>query len=109
MRRSGGVSGAVSLVMIFCVLCLVIFSVLTLSTAEREYKLSEKTVRNAEEYYRADYKATVIVAALRKGTAVRKADTLAAFLCRLPFSLRYAFRETIATLRELAAGNLRKR
>ena len=48
-------------------------------------------------------------AALRKGAAVRKADTLAAFLCRLPFSLRYAFRETIATLRELAAGNLRKR
>ena len=68
MKKSGGVSGAVSLVMIFCVLCLVIFSVLTLSTAEREYKLSEKTVRNAEEYYRADYKATVIVAALRKGT-----------------------------------------
>ena len=68
MKRSGGVSGAVSLVMIFCTLCLVIFSVLTLATAERESKLSEMTERNAEEYYRADYDATVIAAALRNGT-----------------------------------------
>ena len=67
MRRSGGVSGAVSLVMIFCVLCLSIFSVLTLATADRESKLSEMTARNAEEYYRADYSATVIAAALQKG------------------------------------------
>ena len=68
MRRSGGVSGAVSLVMIFCTLCLAIFSVLTQATAERESKLSEMTERNAEEYYRADHDATVIVAALRNGT-----------------------------------------
>lgn len=48
-------------------------------------------------------------AALRKGGAARKADTAAAFLRRLPFSLRYAPRETFAMLRELASGNLRKR
>ena len=68
MKRSGGVSGAVSLVMIFCVLCLSVFSVLTLATADRECRLSEMTARNAEEYYRADHDATVIVAALRNGT-----------------------------------------
>ena len=68
MKRSGGVSGAVSLVMIFCILCLVIFSVLTLASADREYRLSEMSARNAAEYYRADYEATVIVAALRGGT-----------------------------------------
>ena len=68
MRRSGGVSGAVSLVMIFCTMCLVIFSVLTLVTAERESRLSEMTERNAKEYYQADFDATVIVAALRNGT-----------------------------------------
>ena len=33
MKRGGGVSGAVSLVMIFCVLCLAVFAVLTLATA----------------------------------------------------------------------------
>ena len=67
MRRSGGVSGAVSLVMIFCVLCLAVFSVLTLATADREAKLSEMTARNAAEYYRADYTATAIAAALSGG------------------------------------------
>ena len=70
MRRSGGVSGAVSLVMIFCVLCLAVFSVLTLATADRESKLSEMTARSAEEYYRADYNATVIAAALRSGSPI---------------------------------------
>ena len=68
MRRSGGISGAVSLVMIFCVLCLAVFSVLTLATADRESKLSEMAARSAAEYYRADYEATVIAAALKNGS-----------------------------------------
>ena len=67
MKRSGGVSGAVSLVMIFCILCLVIFSVLTLATAERERKLTEMAAKNAAEYYKADYAATQIAAALQRG------------------------------------------
>ena len=67
MKNSGGVSGAVSLVMIFCVLCLTVFSVLTLAAADRESKLSEMTAQSAAEYYRADHDATVIAAALRNG------------------------------------------
>lgn len=67
MRKSGGVSGAVSLVTIFCVLCLAVFSVLTLATADRESRLSEMAAKSAEEYYQADYDATVIAAALRNG------------------------------------------
>ena len=70
MKKSGGVSGAVSLVMIFCVMCLAVFSVLTLVTADRESKLSKVTAQNAAEYYRADYDATVIAAALRTGTPI---------------------------------------
>ena len=70
MKRGGSVSGAVSLVMIFCVLCLVIFSVLTLATADRESRLSEMTARNAAEYYQADYNATVIAAALGSGSSL---------------------------------------
>lgn len=68
MRKSGGVSGAVSLVMIFCVLCLAVFAVLTLATANRESKLSEMTAKSAAEYYQADYEATVIAAALKNGS-----------------------------------------
>ena len=87
MKNGGGVSGAVSLVMIFCVLCLAVFSVLTLATADRERKLSEMTARSAAEYYRADYDATVIAAALGKGNPlpadveiVREGDTVSFLL-----------------------------
>lgn len=44
--------------------------------------------------------------ALHKSAAVRKADTAAAFLRHLPFSLHYAPREACATIRELTRGNL---
>ena len=70
MKKSGGVSGAVSLVMIFCVMCLAVFSVLTLATADREAKLSKITARSAQEYYRADRDATAIIAALRAGSSI---------------------------------------
>lgn len=66
MKR-GGVSGAVSLVMIFCVLCLAVFAVLTLATADREAKLTAVTAQNAADYYAADAAAVEIVAALRDG------------------------------------------
>lgn len=67
MKKSGGVSGAVSIVTIFCVLCLAVFSVLTLATADRERKLTEMAAKNAQDYYRADYDATRIAAALQRG------------------------------------------
>ena len=70
MKRGGGVSGAVSLVMIFCVLCLAVFSVLTLATADRERNLAELTAQSAADYYAADCQAVEIVAALREGNAV---------------------------------------
>ena len=67
MRRGGSVSGAVSLVMIFCVLCLAVFTVLTLACAQRERSLAELTEQRAEEYYAADYEAVRLTAALRRG------------------------------------------
>ena len=70
MRRGGSVSGAVSLVMIFCVLCLVVFTVLTLSTAVRERQLSELTAERARSYYQADAQAVETVEALRRGGEV---------------------------------------
>lgn len=70
MKRGGGVSGAVSLVMIFCVLCLAVFAVLTLATADREAKLAEMTARSASNYYEADRRAVEVVAALQRGEPV---------------------------------------
>lgn len=70
MKRGGGISGAVSLVMIFCVLCLAVFAVLTLATADREAKLAEMTARNAADYCEADRRAVEVVAALQRGKSV---------------------------------------
>lgn len=64
MRRGGGVSGAVSLVMIFCVLCLAVFAVLTLSTADREAKLAQLTAQNGADYYAADRQAVELLSDL---------------------------------------------
>ena len=46
--------------------------------------------------------------ALQAGDRQRKRNTLSRFLHRLPFSLRYAPRETLATIASLARGNLHK-
>ena len=60
-------SGAVSLVMIFCVLCLVVFATLTYVTADRERQLAALNAERAAAYYAADAEASRIVAALARG------------------------------------------
>lgn len=70
MKRSGSVSGAVSLVMIFCVLCLAVFAVLTLSTAKREDTLSARAAERAAAYYAADADAVAWVAEMTAATAL---------------------------------------
>ncbi len=67
MKRGGSISGAVSLVMIFCVLCMAVFASLTLVTAQREASLAQLTAQRAQEYYAADRAATELVADLRSG------------------------------------------
>jgi len=67
MRRGGGLSGAVSLVMIFCVLCLSVFAVLTLSTAMNEKRLSDLAAQRTAEYFEADRRAAEIVSELSAG------------------------------------------
>ena len=77
MKRGGTVCGAVSLTVIFCVLCMAVFAALTFVTANRERVLSELDAQRAAEFYQADRDATRIAAALRSGEIARDADTLA--------------------------------
>ncbi len=70
MREGGSVSGAVSLVMIFCVLCLAVFAALTLSTAVGEQSLTTITAERTQAYYEADAQAVEIVTALAAGQSV---------------------------------------
>lgn len=67
MKRGGSISGVVSLVMIFCVLCMAIFTSLTMVTAQREHTLAVVTADRAAAYYEADRTATETVAAIARG------------------------------------------
>lgn len=53
VKQRAGI-GSTSLILIFIVLCLVTFSILSLGNARREEFLSEKNAAAVREYYRAD-------------------------------------------------------
>ena len=53
--------GITSMTVILCVLCLTVFSVLTLSTAISEREFSEKRAVAAKEYYAAETEAAKLV------------------------------------------------
>lgn len=53
LRRKANI-GSSSLILIFIVLCLVTFSVLSLGNAKREDALSQRSADSVQEYYRAD-------------------------------------------------------
>ena len=53
--------GITSMTVILCVLCLTVFSVLSLSTALTEGKLAEKRAVSAQNYYKAETEAAEIV------------------------------------------------
>ncbi len=59
--------GGTSLMMIFAVLCLTVFAVLSLSTAKAGDQLSLGTQSAVEAYYAADNAAEEILSALRRG------------------------------------------
>jgi len=59
--------GGSSLLIIFAVLCLTIFSLLTLSTAQADRRLSEVSANAVTAYYAADMQAEAILAKLRGG------------------------------------------
>ena len=68
-KRKGGfpLVGVSSLLVIFAVLCLTVFALLSVSTVRADRALSEKSAAAAEGYYRADYAAEVTLARLRAG------------------------------------------
>lgn len=66
-RKSSGINiGSASIIMVFSVLCLTIFAVLTFLTANNEYKLAEKSALNMQTYYAADAGAVVTEGKIRE-------------------------------------------
>ncbi|MCL1829125.1 MAG: hypothetical protein FWG32_06480 [Oscillospiraceae bacterium] len=61
-RNSSGVSiGGATIVMIFSVLCLTIFAILSLITAGNDLTLSQKSAAAMSDYYEADSRAVEIM------------------------------------------------
>lgn len=59
--------GGSSLLVVFAVLCLTVFALLSLSTVRADVRLAETSRRAVSEYYAADVRAQEILAGLRQG------------------------------------------
>lgn len=59
--------GSASLLVIFAVLCLSVFALLSLSTAQAGIRLQKTSSAAVEDYYRADREAEELLARLREG------------------------------------------
>ncbi len=72
VKQNGGFSmvGASSLLVVFAVLCMTIFALLSVSTALAGARLSERSAQAVENYYAADLAAEQILAQLRAGESV---------------------------------------
>lgn len=72
MRRQTSFSppavGGSALLVIFAVLCLTVFAILSLATAQANARLSQKSADTVSAYYAADTQAEEILARLRAGT-----------------------------------------
>ncbi len=70
MKRNGfslpGV-GISSLIVIFAVLCLTVFALLSVSTVNAQLRLADKSRKTTEGYYMADCRAEAVLSRLRGG------------------------------------------
>ncbi len=66
-RVSVPMSGASSMLVIFAVLCMTIFAILSLSTVLADSRLADASAAAVEDYYEADGKAEEVLAQLRGG------------------------------------------
>ncbi len=64
---SAGVPGASSLLRTFGLLCLTVFALITLTTANANSRMADRATRSVTRYYKADLQAEEIFARLRRG------------------------------------------
>ena len=62
--------GAASLLTVFAVLCLTVFTLLSVSTVKANERLGDASAKAILDYYRADCRAEAVLAALRAGQTV---------------------------------------
>ena len=69
-RMTAPAVGVSALMVIFAVLCMTVFALLSLSTAQAEKRLSDAAVQSVTDYYAADLEAEKVFARLRLGEVV---------------------------------------
>ena len=75
-KKSGPAAvGGSSLLVIFAVLCLVVFALLSASTVQADGRLSKASAAAVTAYFEADCKAEEILAQLRSGTVPPGVET----------------------------------
>ena len=87
-KQTGGfrapMVGGNSLLVIFAVLCLTVFALLGLSTAQANKRLAEASIRAVADYYAADCEAEKILAGIRNGRqeeGVEREDSIVRYAC----------------------------
>lgn len=78
--------GGVSLLVVFAVLCLTVFALLSLTTVQADRRLADASVQAISDYYAADRRAQEILARLRVGDlpeGVEKDGDIYAYECRI--------------------------
>jgi hypothetical protein len=76
--------GASSLLVIFAVLCLTVFALLSISTVQADQRLSDSAAAAVQGYYAADCQAEEILARLRSGQipdGVTESDGIYTYTC----------------------------
>lgn len=67
--------GGISLLVVFAVLCLTVFALLSLSTVRADERLSDASAQAVKDYYAADCKAQELLARLRFGETPKEVWT----------------------------------
>lgn len=78
--------GGSSLLVIFAVLCLAVFALLSLSTVQAEKRMADASAQAVTAYYEADWEAEKIFARLRSGEnvpGVRENSGVYSYSCRI--------------------------
>lgn len=83
-RFSPPATGGISLLVVFAVLCLTVFALLSLTTVQANRRLADASVQAVEDYYAADSQAQSILARLRAGElpeGVKQEDNRYSYVC----------------------------
>ncbi|MBQ2819520.1 MAG: hypothetical protein IJF14_03965 [Clostridia bacterium] len=89
-RLSSHAVGICSLLVIFILLCLTVFALLSLSTAKAGERLSKLQTQAVKDYYQAEVEANHILAQLRNGNlpdGVEQEGEIYSYSCRISDTL----------------------